>query len=112
MYDEELERLIHRLPEKSPSPEAKGRILSACRQVWWENEASHRRQRRWRWGFATATLLLLVANGMIEKQDSARISALLNSASSPQVIVKAPSIQGLRSRRTMVASLLREISAF
>jgi hypothetical protein len=97
-----------------PPPEARERVLAACRQVLAARLAAERRQRaRWRWGFAAAALSLLLVNAVEEARSARRIAAIVTR---PAHVATAPdprpqTLASLLARATLVAALLRDPDA-
>jgi hypothetical protein len=105
------------LPEcelHGPPPEARERVLAACRAALATRLAAERRRRAVQpWGFAAAVAALLLVNVVEERRTGRQIAAL---RAGPVTMAQAPgrdaaAVGSLRARASLLASLLRDPDA-
>lgn len=97
-----------------PPPEARERVLAACREAFAARVAHCRRRRiAHRWGFAAAVALLLLVNATEERRTRVQIASIRAEAATVAQGAEGdrPIIGSLRARASLLASLLRDASA-
>lgn len=106
MHDEDLEALV-RASASAPPLGMRDRVLAACNPALNAQIRARRRSRLRAWALAAAAVCLLAADAAVEREDSARLSALLAGPPSATALSDQPPVLlALRSRRAAAQALM------